>query len=495
MSIFNSPTSLSGKRLIRSEEDGIGVFGCWVFLIIYGALAFPMFYVVAFQHRILMGGLITGFFAVFGVVYIVWTVHFTLNRMKFGRVNLYIPAQEPTLGGELAGHIVLPEKAASASQVRIELRCLRVSYSKDARGRDVRNEDREWYRELPFPVQRAGRLASVEFRMAIPDEPVIERGVPYIWEVQVVAELPGLDLSRKFIIGIAQPRGGLAAVAARVATPGQGGFGPAQFFGGSVATRPTTPTRTEAAAGLKTPGPFESRLITKGPVIPSTMTVADEPPSPLPVVALIIANLVPLAGVLYGGWTVGEVVILYWIENIVIGVMNVARIAFAEPDALVRNPDPGKRLKPGELALGKALPILFFIAHFGAFCAGHGTFLAHLFPVTGPDGRELEIGALVWDMLGDLAIAAAVLGLVVSHLISFVRNYLGREEYRHADFGKLMMRPYGRIIVVHIFIIAGAFIVTVLNSPQFAMVLFVVIKTAVDLHMHQRERKLLATSK
>jgi len=50
----------------------------------------------------------------------------------------------------------------------------------------------------------------------------------------------------------------------------------------------------------------------------------------------------------------------------------------------------------------------------------------------------------------------------------------------------------GRIVVVHIFIIAGAFIVMGLNSPMFAMVLFVVIKTGVDLHMHRQERKLLS---
>jgi len=494
----SSPSSLAGKRLIRSKEDGIGVFANLAITIAYCAFTFTMFYQFAILAGSVMGGLISGFFAVIGVAYIVWTVRFTLNRMKFGLVNLYVPTEVPTLGGELAGRIVLPEKVASASHARIELHCNKVTYVKDAKGRDMRVEKREWMAEQPFPVQRAGRLASVDFRMAIPDEPVIERGVSYVWEIHVAAELPGLDLSRSFTVRVAQPKGALAAAAARVAAPGQGGFAPAQTFASSVATRPATPmpaARPVAAAGLKASSPAAVRVKPKEPVIPSTMVVADEPPSLLPVVALVIANLVPLAGVLFGGWTVGEVVILYWIENLVIGAMNVARMACARPDALFENADPGKRPKAGEWALAKTFPILFFIAHFGAFCAGHGTFLAILFPVKGLDGREMEIGALVLHMLGNPGVLVAVLGLLVSHLISFFRNYLGREEYRHADFGQLMMRPYGRIIVVHIFIIAGAFIVTGMNSPLIAMVLFVVIKTAVDLHMHQRERKLLAASK
>jgi hypothetical protein len=63
----------SAKRLIRSKEDGIGVFGTWAFVVIYCALAFPLFYVFAFADKSLMGGLIAGFFAIFGVVFVLGT--------------------------------------------------------------------------------------------------------------------------------------------------------------------------------------------------------------------------------------------------------------------------------------------------------------------------------------------------------------------------------------------------------------------------------------
>lgn len=217
-----------------------------------------------------------------------------------------------------------------------------------------------------------------------------------------------------------------------------------------------------------------------------------EPESATPVFALIAANLVPLAGVLFLGWKVGDIVLLYWLENVVIGVMNLARIVSAQPDALTRNAPRGKRVRPHELLLAKLFLGGFFLAHYGAFCAAHATFLAFMFPVKGADGRSMEIAGVIGNMLTDPGMLVAVLALFASHLVSYFRNYLGRGEYRQADIAQLMTRPYGRIVVVHIFIIAGGFLVTFLKSPMIALALFVIIKTAVDLHMHRRERNVLS---
>jgi hypothetical protein len=158
----------------------------------------------------------------------------------------------------------------------------------------------------------------------------------------------------------------------------------------------------------------------------------------------------------------------------------------------MRNAPPGKKLRPYELLLAKAFLGGFFLVHFGAFCAAHAEFLAYAFAVKGPDGSRLGIGGVIADMLTDPVNLATLLALFASHLTSFFRNYLGRGEYRHADIGKLMTRPYGRILVVHFFIIGSGLVVGALNGHIAAMALFVVIKTAVDLHMHRRERDLLS---
>jgi len=48
-------------------------------------------------------------------------------------------------------------------------------------------------------------------------------------------------------------------------------------------------------------------------------------------VALVIANALPLVGVLFLGWTVFPLVLLYWLENVVVGGFNVAKLLLAQP--------------------------------------------------------------------------------------------------------------------------------------------------------------------
>src|SRR2546421_13103983 len=48
-------------------------------------------------------------------------------------------------------------------------------------------------------------------------------------------------------------------------------------------------------------------------------------------VTLLVANALPLVGVLFLGWTVFPLVLLYWLENVVVGGFNVAKLLLAQP--------------------------------------------------------------------------------------------------------------------------------------------------------------------
>ena len=47
------------------------------------------------------------------------------------------------------------------------------------------------------------------------------------------------------------------------------------------------------------------------------------------VVALIVANAIPLFGVLFLGWNVWTILTIYWLENGVVGFFNVLKMAQA----------------------------------------------------------------------------------------------------------------------------------------------------------------------
>ena len=50
----------------------------------------------------------------------------------------------------------------------------------------------------------------------------------------------------------------------------------------------------------------------------------------IPVISLLIANAIPLWGVIFLGWDAFYIVLLYWTENLIIGFYNVLKMADPE---------------------------------------------------------------------------------------------------------------------------------------------------------------------
>lgn len=194
-------------------------------------------------------------------------------------------------------------------------------------------------------------------------------------------------------------------------------------------------------------------------------------------VSLVVTNLIPVYGVLFLGWLVFPVVFLYWLENGIIGVSTIAKLLSCR--------GPSKPKTPPRLFLAA-----FFTVHYGIFWAVHGVFVFVLFGGSdlarfggGPGGPQ-QVGDLLTG--GWVAAAAA---LAISHGLSFVRNFIGRGERDRAEPKQLLFQPYKRVVLLHVGIIGSGFVVALLGSPAYALVLFILAKTALDLHAHTREHR------
>ena len=183
--------------------------------------------------------------------------------------------------------------------------------------------------------------------------------------------------------------------------------------------------------------------------------------------ALVAANLLPLAGVLLLGWDLAHVMVLYWAESAIIGVYTVLKLCVV-----------------AKLLAVFAVP--FFIGHFGGFMAGHFIFVYLVF-VRGMQSGPPDLGALDGLIEVFQPLWPALLALAVSHGISFAVNFIGRREYSGETIQTLMLAPYRRIIVMHLTIIFGGGLVMLLETPAPALALLVLLKTAVDLRSHRRE--------
>jgi Family of unknown function (DUF6498) len=195
---------------------------------------------------------------------------------------------------------------------------------------------------------------------------------------------------------------------------------------------------------------------------------------PLSALVLIGANAVPLIGVVALHWTVYSILLLYWSENVVIGVSNILRMAFAQPRNVA-------------VDAGKLFLIPFFTVHYGLFTLVHGIFVVTLF---GPGGRSLGPAALV-SAVRAAGIGYGLLAIALSHAFSFVHNYLASGEYRRASLSMLMAQPYARVMVLHVTILVGGFLAQAAGAPTVALVVLIGLKMALDLRAHVAERRKL----
>jgi hypothetical protein len=219
------------------------------------------------------------------------------------------------------------------------------------------------------------------------------------------------------------------------------------------------------------------------------------------VIALVLANLVPLAGVLWFGWSIWTVLTIYWVENGIVGFYNVLKLAAVS-------------------GLGKIAVIPFFIIHYGMFWLVHGIFVLSLptfvpfgagdlggqpieppflsdggfspddsFPPDGgpgPGGVAFDTAPVGANMT---TVIAAGIGLFISHGVSYVLNFIRSGEYRRATATELMSAPYRRVVILHLSILFGAFAVVLIGAQLGPLLVLITLKTGVDLAFHLREHQ------
>jgi hypothetical protein len=202
------------------------------------------------------------------------------------------------------------------------------------------------------------------------------------------------------------------------------------------------------------------------------------------VVALIVANLIPLAGVVFFGWNVWMILIVYWLENGVVGVFNIFKMLKSEGapgDSSASWTMNGRPVND----VAKAGLIPFFVVHYGIFWVVHGVFVFML-PVFGSmetDAVDMTTG------FEPLTIPFAVVALTISHGISYWFNFVQGGEYRRVSAAQQMFAPYGRLVVLHITILFGGFAIAFLGAPAAVVAILVALKTALDVGFHLAEHR------
>jgi hypothetical protein len=214
-------------------------------------------------------------------------------------------------------------------------------------------------------------------------------------------------------------------------------------------------------------------------------------------IALVLANLIPLAGVFAFGWDAGALVVLYWAENGVVGAFTVI-----------------KMLSLRETSLSSRLGTIFFMipftcVHYGGFWVIHGFLLIHIFGlgdappeyeptdsfldfVLAPAHMARHVISGIWrNRPGGLEWGLLVLGC--SHTVSFLYNFVIRGARAKLAPGQLMVHPYLRVFFGTVVVMAGGWAMESQRvSPGMAVltgiVLFKLVADMISYYISHRRR-------
>lgn len=216
-------------------------------------------------------------------------------------------------------------------------------------------------------------------------------------------------------------------------------------------------------------------------------------------IASLVANVAALAGLVFLGWSIWMAVAIYWLENAISLPVLAVRVRRAFPrltdeqlEAYLSARDQestngvseGSRLRAVLVERGRAGAARYaarrLVLFYGVFAAAHGLFVFFLgifSTAIAADDPEAVPDLAVFDWPALLLAGVVILGAELLGLRLDRRPVM-------PDVGAYT----GRMIVLHVTIVLGAFALTLLGATAVA-VLFVALKTAADLRGMARARR------
>lgn len=190
--------------------------------------------------------------------------------------------------------------------------------------------------------------------------------------------------------------------------------------------------------------------------------------------SIIAFNLVLLGMTILFDWKTFDMIVIFWLENLVIGFYNILKMVKTNSISTPADNNGSPQTQSSQLRL-----VLFFLIHYFGFCAIHYFVLTSIFA----DHVGSFVNGSEW-----LVIFTAIGSNLISHGISFWQNFIGKKEYEKTTVQALMFAPYRRIAIVHLTILGAGLLFTFVFTGQsiFYAIAFFILKIAIDIWAHTK---------
>jgi Family of unknown function (DUF6498) len=179
-----------------------------------------------------------------------------------------------------------------------------------------------------------------------------------------------------------------------------------------------------------------------------------------PLLSILLVNAIPIIGVFVLGWNVFQLICIFWIESLLIGVFNIAKMAIAQ------KPSKGSTMMKVASKVGL---MMFFCLHYFFFLLIVGAFVFSMVI----DKHQLDFTRYDYKLI--------ILMLIGGCTASFITDYILPKKYLSASPSELLVAPYGRVLVLIALIFAGGFVSHAgMGNNYFYLAVLVIVKLLGD---------------
>lgn len=191
----------------------------------------------------------------------------------------------------------------------------------------------------------------------------------------------------------------------------------------------------------------------------------------------LLVDLLPVYAVFALGWGAAPLVVLYWLENAVIGLITLLRMLIG-----------GFMMGPLML-FGALFLCTFFTFHYGLFWFVHGVFVMDMVAGMGSAPEFGQPVALFQQGISFEAAMPVFIAMILAwELIVLVFAFL-RGDLKDLNPQVEMFSPYFRVVALHIGIIFGGFLLISIGDPALGVLILILGHAAWNMVMGLRRRQ------
>ena len=198
----------------------------------------------------------------------------------------------------------------------------------------------------------------------------------------------------------------------------------------------------------------------------------------IPDLFLILVNLIPLFGVWFEGWNAKQIFLVYCMETVIIGIINVIKMACVT--IFVRSKDTWENGGTVSMQSGW-LFIFFFIFHYGFFVFIQTQIFFSVSGIIPGDSMIMKYSKIP-ELLGSNG-RLLLLIFIAYYTMQNVFNFFSSGAFKTISMSRLMFEPYMRIFVQQFVVILGSMFLS-FGAGKIFVLIFIVAKIFFELFVN-----------